>query len=504
MTIQANQQHLQALDFINDGLLIADISGRIVYTTLSMNGLLGRDPGELPDLHSLSGLIQLDHGLTFEAVLESLKREGAWTGEARCRAPSGASRLLDMKATQVNDARGHPLAYVFVARDATRGRSLVKQVMQSQQMELVETLSAGIAHEFKNLLTVIMAYASLLRDQMPNTELQADVARIQQAAHTANELTARLLAVTRHTASVMEEVDVNDVIGDIAALQKKTLPRHIALHVPKHRPLPKVHLDRAILDRALLNLCLNAREAMPEGGTLTIELDQVRLEPHDIRACSERRAGTYLVFSVTDTGPGIQPEIKEHIFEPFFTTRNAATGMGLTVVQHVVRAMGGWVTVYSEPGLGACFRLYIPTIETLAVPVAEAVDEGPGPSGTERLLVVDDDPLALSIAQRILQRAGYTVRAAAGGEEAIEYFKPHAHEIDLVLLDVVMPYVNGEDVYREIHRLKPGIPVLLVSGFTPKTAERLIRIAGATFLTKPFTQRTLTQAVRDALDQRKP
>lgn len=501
MTLDTNQWRMEALDYISDGILVSEPGGRVLFSTPSMSGLLGRHPGELNNLRALAAGLQPDGQITFDAILEKLEREGAWAGEATSRPRSGSGRLLDLKAQSLKDAGGRPLAYVFIARDVTRERSLVKQVMQSQQLELVESLSGGIAHEFKNLLTIIMAYASLLRDRMPDADLQSDVARIQQAAQSANDLTARLLAVARHNAPAAEEVDLHDVLDDIVALQKKTLPRNITLSVPERAPLPKTRLDRAALDRALLNLCLNAREAMPEGGKLAIEVDRVRLEPRDIVAHSERRPGSYLVVSVSDTGTGIPPEIQDLIFAPFFTTRKAATGMGLTVVQHAVRAMGGWVTMYSEPGRGACFKLYLPTVEAPAVPVAGMGEEGPGPTGTERILAVDDDPLALSIAQRILQRAGYTVWGAPGGEEAIEYFKQHHAEIDLVLLDVVMPYVNGEDVYREIHRIKPGIPVLLVSGFTPKTAERLIRIADARFLTKPFTQHSLAQAVRDALDQ---
>lgn len=498
MTLDAHPRRLDALDYISDGLLLADADGRIVFSTPSITGLLGPVPATLKEL---APLVRPDGGRSLDAILESLEREGRWSGEATSHPPRGAERLLDIRAERLTDAKERTLGYVFVARDVARERLLVKQVMQAQQMELVEHLSGGIAHEFKNLLTIIMAYASLLRDQMPSPELQADVARIQQAAQAANDLTARLLAVARHSTPATEDLDIHDVLGDIVALQKKTLPRTITLSVPERNPAPRVRADRAALDRALLNLCLNARDAMPEGGKLALELAEARLSAQDIQSRSEQRPGHYLVISVSDTGPGVPPEIKDRIFEPFFTTRKTATGMGLPVARHAIRSAGGWITLYSEPGLGACFKIYLPTVETPAATVSGGSEDEPGPGGTERILAVDDDPLALSIAQRILQRAGYTVWGAPGGEEAIEYFKQHHAEIDLVLLDVVMPYVNGEDVYREIHRIKPGIPVLLVSGFTPKTAERLIRITGARFLTKPFTQRSLAQAVRDALDQ---
>ena len=196
------------------------------------------------------------------------------------------------------------------------------------------------------------------------------------------------------------------------------------------------------------------------------------------------------------------PEVKQHIFEPFFTTKKAGTGLGLSVVQHTIRAMGGWVTVYSEMNLGACFRLYLPTTKEESSLAVEERDVEPIPGGTETILVVDDDPLALNITRRLLHKSGYTVWTAAGGEEAIDTYKQHAAKIDIVLLDVVMPYVNGEEVYRELTRINPKIAILVVSGFTAKTAERLLKVSGARFLSKPFNRQKLAIEVRAILDMR--
>ena len=466
-----------------------------------MLGLLNRQPGALPDLPSFFQCLQADPAPSWDAVLAQMKTEGSWSGAATCPAP-GLHRHLELRATALKDARGRMFACLVVARDAVREQSLEKQLLQSQQMDLVDNLAAGIVHEYKNLLMIIMSYASLLKDRITDQEMQADMARIEHAAHSANELTGRLVAITRRSARLADELDLKTILADVAAMLTKSLPRNIKLTAPEPPPLPKAHTDRNLLYRIVLNLCLNAREAMPDGGKLTLEADQVRIDSRDLADWPEHTPGLYLCLSVTDTGSGMPPEIKDHIFEPFFTTRKSAAGLGLAVARHILRAAGGWITAYSEPGLGSCFRIYVPAAGTLPSPLAEAPGEGPGPSGTERILVVDDDPLALNVAQRLLQRAGYTAWTAPGGEEAIEFIRKRRDEIDLVLLDIVMPFVNGEDVYKEIQRLKPGLPVLLVTGFTAKTAEHLIQVPGARILTKPFTQRMLTQTVRDVLDRK--
>jgi two-component system cell cycle sensor histidine kinase/response regulator CckA len=498
---------LRALDFINDGVLICDQNMRVIYADPAMARILGCSVEVLAEraLDEAVESLHFENALTLADVQKVLEETGVWRGEAEVASVDGQALHLDVRFRVLSDAEERRLGVLMVVRDITRERSLERQVLQSQQMELVENLSIGIAHEFKNLLTVIMAYASLLQEQTRGQPMEKDVVKILEAAQLANELTSRLVAVTRHSPPKLEDVDAFDIIKDVEAVLRKTLPRHVAFFVPERAKLPKIHTDPAILYRAILNLCLNARDAMPNGGNLAIETDVVRIEQEDVALYPDRTPGTYVTISVTDTGHGMTPDVKKRIFEPFFTTKKGGTGLGLSVVQHSIRGMGGWITVYSEPNLGSCFRVYIPAATAQHPPVV-VEDSAPStalPGGKERLLVVDDDPLALAICQRLLQRAGYTVHKAAGGEEAVQWFRQHCSETDLVLLDVVMPYMNGEEVYREMVRIQPDIKILLVSGFTPKTAERLIRISGAKFLSKPYSRAQLLQTVREALDQKK-
>jgi two-component system, cell cycle sensor histidine kinase and response regulator CckA len=494
------------MDFISDGVMIADLHGRIIYVDTPLCRMLGaRSPIAIFDQPvDLHGRLQFQGGLTFDQIAEHALKDGHWAGEATCQRDGHQAIMLDVRAIPLSDSGGLRLGTMLVARDVTREHSLEKQVVQSQQMELVENLSIGIAHEFKNLLTVIMAYASLLQDQMAGQPFQKDITKILEAAQTANELTSRLLSVTRHSAPKLEDVDVHSVLRDVVVMLQKTLPRNITLFAPEKTTLPSVNTDPAILYRALLNLCLNARDAMSNGGNLSIEVDSVNVEKEDLHQWPDRTPGAYISISVTDTGHGMTPEVKQHIFEPFFTTKKGGTGLGLTVVQHTIRAMGGWVTVYSEPNLGTCFRLYIPVSKQESqIAAAEEPDGAAIPQGTETILVVDDDPLALSITQRLLHKSGYTVWTASGGEEAITLYRQHAEEIHLVLLDVVMPYVNGEEVYHELKRINSAVAILVMSGFTPKTAERLLKASGARFLSKPFSRSRLCGEVRAFLDTKK-
>lgn len=496
---------LKALDFINDGVLVADTTGKIIYADPAVGRMLGLAPSAMLDQQiELDGRLQFQGGLSFADILRVAEKEEQWVGEAIGLSEDNRALLLEVRVRPLKEANGQRFGIIIVARDVTRERSLEKQVIQSQQMELVENLSIGIAHEFKNLLTVIMAYASLLQDQMAGQPFQKDIAKILEAAQMANELTTRLLSVTRHTTPRIENVDVQSVLNDVVSVLRKTLPRNINLYAPEKTSVPRVHTDPVVLYRALLNLCLNARDAMPEGGNLSIEVDLVHVEQEDLERWPERTPGSYITISVTDTGQGMSPDVKQHIFEPFFTTKKAGTGLGLSVVQHTIRSMGGWVTVYSEPNLGACLRLYIPTAKQEPAVAVEGREEVPIPGGMETMLVVDDDPLALSITQRLLHKSGYTVWTASGGEEAINLYKQHYEQIDLVLLDVVMPYVNGEEVYRELVRINPNVVILVISGFTPRTAERLLKVSGARFLSKPFSRGRLASEVRDVLDKHRP
>ena len=491
---------LKAMDFINDGVMICGPDGHLAYMDPSMGRMIGINPAKLQGHpQELSAHIQFSGGFTFEQILETIEKDGEWAGEAVGVSAEGLTVLLDVRARRLDTVQGKTMGFILVSRDVTRERTLERQVLQSQQMELVDNMSIGIAHEFKNLLTVIMAYASLLQNQLEGQPYEKDIAKILETADKANDLTTRLMSVTRRAAPRIQRVDVLRVLVDVAAMLRKTLPANINLYVPEKLAVPSIATDPAILSRALLNLCLNAKDAMPQGGNLTLEVDFAQVEKDDLQQWPDRKPGMYVTVSVTDTGHGMTSEVKSHIFEPFFTTKKGGTGLGLSVVQHTIKSVGGWITVYAEPEIGTCFRLYIPA----ASQEEKSADDTQALPGNETILVIDDDPLVLNVAQRFLKKSGYTVWTASGGEEGLHTYKMHSNDINLVVLDVVMPHMHGEEVYRELTKINPELAILVVSGFSPKTAERLLKISGARMLAKPFTRGRLTREIRDILDKKK-
>jgi two-component system cell cycle sensor histidine kinase/response regulator CckA len=451
----------------------------------------------------LDTLIQFEGQRSFLDVLNLSNENGKWSGEASCRLSDNHAVLLDVRVQSLAGLDGEKLGSLVVARDVTREKSMEKQVILSQQMELVENFIGSIAHEFKNLLTVLMAYATLLKDNTKGLPCEDDADRILETAQKANELTTRMMAVTRPTPPRMENLDVFIVLNDLVAILRKTLPANIDVVAPETKTLPRVYCDPTILYRALLNLCLNARDAMPNGGRLTVEIDWICLEKEDLAQWPDRLPGVYMILAVTDTGAGIPPEIKEHIFEPFFTTKKGGTGLGLSVVQHTLKLMGGWITAASQVGKGSCFRVYLPASQQEGVFIHVDSEEGEPAQGTETLMAVDDDPVTLSMIQRFLQKSGFTIWAVSSGEEALRVYRQHADEIKLVLMDVVMPGMNGEELYRELCKVKPKAPVLLMSGFPLETVERLIQESQAPFVAKPFSRVHLTREIRRVLDNGK-
>lgn len=488
----------KALEYISEGVMIISAAGRVIYMDRAMRRMLEvEDAAGEVDLEELDRRIQIGMGRPLSWVLKGRGRAGSWEGEASAVTADGHAVLLHLKCLGLEAEDGRRV-HLIIARDVTRERILERQLLQSQQMELLENVSLAVAHEFRNLLTVILAYAAMIEETPLGKEMPEVVRGIRDGVSQANELTARLLSLTRRSGARSEPVAVQQLIDDVAAVMRKVLPRNVALLKPENLDIVPVMGDRNVLYRALLNLCLNARDAMPDGGTLSIEADLVEVGEDEVRDMGARAAGRYVVLSVTDTGVGMPPDILKRIFDPFFTTKRGGTGLGLSAVKHGIEELGGWVKVYSEPGKGSCFRLYVPAV---AGAVSAAVEEaGRVPPGKGALiLAVDDDALALRVMQKCLERWGYRVIVAGGGEDALTQFRRIADEVAAVVVDVVMPFMNGEEVYKELRRIKPDVKVLAVSGFPPDTARRIFHAEGVPFISKPYACSRLGRSLAELL-----
>jgi two-component system cell cycle sensor histidine kinase/response regulator CckA len=385
--------------------------------------------------------------------------------------------------------------------------SLRERLNQSQRLESLGQLAGGIAHDFNNLLGVILNYASFVAEQTQASPegVRADVAQIKAAAERGAGLTRQLMLVARRETLQAADLDLNAIVADMHSLLSRSIGEHIELVGRRAASLQPVRADRGQMEQILLNLAVNARDAMPAGGTLTIETRQTDLDEDYCRLHPEVRPGAFVELSVSDTGVGIPPEVADRIFEPFFTTkpRGEGTGLGLATLYGIVKAAEGSVSVYSEQGIGTTFRIFLPAV---GAPQG-VIDRGPGPvvprRGDETILVVDDEPALLEVTARMLRRNGYTVIEADAWDQAVSLGTEH--DFQLLLTDSVMPQVPGRDLAELLRKIRPGIALLFMSGYTEGVlGPRHLPDEGAAFIEKPFNERALLEKVRAVLDGGSP
>jgi len=391
------------------------------------------------------------------------------------------------------------------AEEALRNKE--EQLRQIQKLEAVGQLAGGIAHEFNNLLQAIDGYTNYAMDGLsPEGQPCQDLRQVCRATDRAAKLTRQLLGFSRRQPLERRNIDPNQVVVDLVRMVRPLIGEHIHLESNLDEAAGTVYADPGELQQTLLNLCLNARDAMPSGGALTLRSEAAVLTKEFCEFHSDLSPGRYAVLSVTDTGLGISPEVKPHIFEPFFTTKEVGegAGLGLSTVYGVVQQHEGAIRVSSQPGEGATFRIYLPVVD-VAADVDLPEESVPAPGGEETILVAEDDPMVRDIARRILEKAGYTVVAAADGEEALERFEASRDDIALVLLDAIMPKLTGHEVCVRIRAMKPETKIVFCTGYDPETAQSdFIRRQSLRLIEKPFASEVLLRTVREVLDRGEP
>ena len=493
-----------AIEQTTEGVIITDVQGTITYVNPAFESMSGYQKSEV--IGRTPRILQSgEHDAAFYRQLwDTIRAGGVWRGRFVNRRRDGARYIVDATITPVRDADGHITHYISLQHDVTREVGLEEQYRQSQKMEVLGQLTAGIAHDFNNVLTAVNGYAELVQAQLGSDHPAHDmVLKLLRAGQRGADLVRQLLVFSRKQANRPQVLNVNVLITEIEAMLRRIIGEHIQLSTHLAQNLWLIKADPAQIEQVLVNLVVNARDAMPHGGCISIETANVVLDEHYVSTHLEACPGDYVALIVSDTGVGMSPEVKLHLFEPFFTTkgRGKGTGLGLATVYGIVKQHGGSIWVYSEPGVGTTFKIYLPRLqEDEQLAVRSEVTERPC-DGRETILLVEDDPSVRDLTELILRRHGYTVLSAETGREGLRLAKEHPGKIDLLLSDIVLPDLSAVMLTEQLKRLYPRIRTLYMSGYGYEVIARHIPALGhITFLQKPFSAAELTRQVRNVLD----
>ena len=404
-----------------------------------------------------------------------------------------------MSGWPVRDPDWPSTCYELIAENVTEHRALEQQVRQGQKMEAVGRLAGGIAHDFNNLLMVIKGHAELLLDHPPDDDqrLRGKVEQIEKAADRAAGLTRQLLAFSRMQVLQPKVIDLNEVVADIGKMLPRLIGEDIELTMELKPRLERIKADPGQIEQVIMNLAVNARDAMPHGGRVRIETGNVTLDELFARRHPGLVAGRYVLLAVSDNGSGMDAETQAHIFEPFFTTKEVGkgTGLGLATVYGVVKQSGGYIAVQSTLGKGTTFRIYLPPVDQISEPSVLTTVQDTVPAGSGTVLIAEDERAVRELAREFLSLSGYSVLEARDGAEALEIAQRHPGTIDLLITDVVMPRMGGHELGARMAELRPETKILYMSGYAEYATHPVQIQDGSAWLTKPFTRTALARLV---------
>jgi two-component system cell cycle sensor histidine kinase/response regulator CckA len=481
--------HKRACNAETIGTLLEEGQWDIVISDYSMPGFKGTDALAMVREKGLDVPFVFLSGTIGEEIAVNAMRAGAQDYVIKDK----AARLLPAIQRELREAE--------LRRER---RQMEQRVRQLEKFESLGKLAGGVAHDFNNVIGAIMGWAEIGVDRVPSASPEAKLFRnIGIQANRAAGLTRQLLAYARRQVLEPKNISLNQMVHEATALLQNAIGEQIEVSIVLAPDLQTTRADPSQIEQVLMNLCFNARDAMPKGGALLIETRNVDLDAHYCKHHMGAKPGRHIQLSVSDTGAGMDPGTLERIFEPFFTTKEVGkgTGLGLATAMGIVKQHGGFLDVYSELGKGTAFRVYLPASDGAADPLPPE-DAAPVRGGTETILVAEDDEGMCEMAREILEGLGYHLLLARNGEEAVHQFAAHRNDISLLLLDVIMPKLNGIDAYEQISKLQPGVPVIFTSGYSDHgPVLTSLTTKGATLLQKPYGSKVLARRVRGLLDE---
>ena len=502
---QLNQRLIEAQQVAQIGYWEIDSKSGEVFWSDEMYRLCGLEPvaGAIPPTDFYLSCVHPDDRTRMTDVARrAVEEQKEFTEQYRLRGSGGKMQTVLAKGRVLTDPQGHR-KLIGTVQDISDRVQLENQLRQSQKMQAVGTLAGGVAHDFNNVLTVILSYSGILLTGMHEGDPHyTELTEINRAAERAGDLTRQLLTFSRQQVVRTRELSVNAVASDVERMLRRIIPANISLVLRLNPHVATIQADSGQLEQILVNLVVNARDAMPDGGAIAIETSNVLLERGQPPLPQEAEPGPYVMLVVTDTGIGMDDAVRARIFEPFFTTKEVGkgTGLGLATVYGIVQQSGGHIWVYSEPGVGTTFKIYFPALRTNAATRGTVATHVRMLPGSETILLTEDEPAVRMATRTILEQAGYKVIEAANGHLALDTFRKRINDIDLVITDMIMPGMNGRELADQIRVIRPDIRLVFTSGYTDDTVLRQSLLhEGSLFIQKPYTPQNLTAKVREAL-----
>ncbi len=502
LLLESEERYRILFERSSEAVLIERPDGGILTANPAIAELFGVKPAEFVSFNIQDFYRNPDDRIALRAEME---RQGFVKDyPLEMRQIDGSEKYCLLSSSLWKDREGTVIGYLSMLRDITEARRLEEQLRQAQKMESIGTLAGGIAHDFNNILTIIQGYSEMVMASKPEDHPDyADLLAVNTAAHRGAELVKQLLTFSRKVETELRPVNLNQEVQTAVKLLSRTIPKMIDMRLFLAQNLRRISADPGQIEQIILNLSVNAKDAMPEGGTLTFETGNITLDEAYCRTHPDAAPGEHVFLSIEDTGRGMSKDVLQRVFEPFYSTKKPGegTGLGLAMVYGIVKNHAGHITCYSEPGLGTTFTIYLPAIEETLVDRKIVTEVGPA-GGSETILLVDDEEMIRTLGKKILELAGYSVMTAQDGEEAVEIYESQRSKIDLVLLDLIMPGMGGEQALAELRKIDSEGCVVLASGFAPDGLARTSKESGASgFVVKPFQRTELLRTVRAALDQ---